>query len=224
MRRVRFESSYHPALPIEIVDGTDLTGRMPHQALRTPEHADFVLFIVVESGQGRNQVDFTEIDLQPGRLIRIAPNQVHTWELHDELVLTLVLVSPEVPEQQKAPQIQPQYLDLDIDSLTTARAIIDALRCEQHRFNDSPAATDLMLNRAGSWKSLYRRAQQPKDAGFATPEAYLAFINSREADPAASRSPTHYTHRIRLKRPFLRQHCQNRCRRGRERRHGDHTL
>ena len=174
IRAVEFASGLHPELPVEVVARRDLIGRMDRDFFTRPDRPAFDIAIVVHDGSGQHQVDFENISLLPGRLLRVRPGQVQTWDVDADLDATIVLARQGPGLNDMAPSC-----DLGPRSLAIARSIITALDIEQQRFDASQPSVQLMMRLFEAIDSLFDRAHPRQLAG--KPAAYVAYREAIEA-------------------------------------------
>lgn len=174
IRSLDFSSRRHEDLPVEVLDRAELLRRIGHQTLRTPERPSFHVLVLVRSGSGVHRVDFAEVELIPGRAVRVWPGQVQEWDVEGDYEASVVICRP--IELDRAPWTlgRSQYRDLDPDSLATGQALVEAIRREQCRFAPTAPAERLMLSLFRALVDLFDRAA-PAEPERRLPAAYVAF-------------------------------------------------
>ena len=180
IRDVDFSSMRDPDLPVEVLDRGELLSRLGNEALRTPERPAFHIVLLVRSGSGTQRVDFADVPLVPGRMVHLWPGQVQEWDVESDCAASIVVCQAfGVDRGLWSPERLP-FRDLDPASLSTAHALVDALRREQDRFASTPPAVSLMLSLFRALLDLFERDGSTEDVPRAR-EAYLAFRQALEA-------------------------------------------
>lgn len=125
-------------------------------------------------------MDFADVPLVPRRMVHLWPDQVYERDVESDCAASIVVCRAfEVDRGLWSPERLP-FRDLDPASLSTAHALVDALRREQNRFASTPAAVSLILRLFRALLDLFDRVGAPEDVP-RTPEAYLAFRQALEA-------------------------------------------
>ncbi len=143
-----------------------------------PERLTFEYLLLVWGGSGCHVVDFQEIDLRPGRVVRVRPGQVQQWNAATTLDAVAIIARDVSAQRWLAGD--PAFCDLDADLLDVSRHLVHALAMVQDRPNGSRLAAQL-------WQSLvdvYELGTSVDRRDL--PEPYVAFCEAIEASPGAS--------------------------------------
>lgn len=174
IRALEFASQRHEQLPVEVLERQELLRRIGPPALRIPERPSFHVLVLVHSGSGAHRVDFAEVELMPGRAVRVWPGQVQEWDVEGTFDASVVICRPIELDRPPWPPGRGQYRDLDPDSLATARGLVAAIRREQARFAPTAPAERLMVSLFRALVDLFDRADSPEPKR-RLPEPYVAF-------------------------------------------------
>lgn len=174
IRPVSFAGQRHPGLMVEVLRRSEVVDRVGPAFFVRPDRPSFDTLMLVERGLGRHGVDFEQVALLPGRLVRTRPGQVQSWDVSTDVDATLVLCRAVTPAAAAWLPGQGASADLSVDSLTTAEALIDSLRREQARFDGDPASTRLMTALYEALEALFDRSRATS-SDTPLPDAYVAF-------------------------------------------------
>lgn len=181
IRRVPFRSVLHGAVPVEVIDRSALMRRFDSRYFARPDRHLFTMLMFIWDGHGSHMIDFEQVELTPGRCIRIDPQQVHAWDVSASVEATLVLssVSTPTPTPTSGSRLGRVAGDLDDRSVGIARSLTHALAVEQVRFDGDDASTRLMADLFGALDALHDRAAGSGERA-AMPTAYLDFRQALE--------------------------------------------
>jgi AraC-like DNA-binding protein len=179
--QVRYQPA-EPELPVESFTLASLRDRVDPTVLNRPERLDFNLVLVCTAGRGSHEVDFTQVTLEPGRLLHVRPGQVHRWVRPSTFEAEL-LVFPDVTRARRLVGSTVTVRDLDTAELARALELIRQVRHER-RLHEAPERgwravmllRDLFIVRFGL----------DVDHGGARgnlPGAYLAFCHALATQP-----------------------------------------
>lgn len=84
-------------MPIEIATNTEIRNRVGAGFFARPDRPSFAILMLVDDGTGYHTVDFRQVRLVPGRMLRVEPNQVQTWDFTGDANVTIVM-SAAVPK------------------------------------------------------------------------------------------------------------------------------
>ncbi len=120
-------SPSRPGLPLDVATLEQLRGRVADDALmERPGRLYFHIVIICTGGEGLHEVDFTPVNLKPGRVVHVRPGQVHRWRFSRPFEAT-ILFFRELPSalDSLGPAIGPQWRDLDRDQFERCGQLID---------------------------------------------------------------------------------------------------
>lgn len=205
IRPVDFDSRLHPNIPVEVVERRDLIERIDRLVLARPERVSFTTVMLVRSGTGTHTIDFESVPLAPGRLVRVLPGQVQSWDLRTDVEVTAVLSAS--PLATAAAVDDTPARDLDPASLRTIEALIDVIRTEQHRYAGDEASNRLLRGVVEAVHAVFERAAPEGDGGH-VPEAYSVFRSALERDLGSSHSVKDYARTLGYSERTLSRACQ----------------
>jgi AraC-like DNA-binding protein len=207
IRSVEFESGLHEALPVEVIERSEIISRVAPARLAVPERPTFHELMLMRSDGGAHTVDFAAIKSRPGRLLRIRPGQVQAWSTRSDFDASLVLsrvtesaVDPWFPGDRP-------FRDLDTESMELAESLIEGLRHLQTAFLASEAESRLMVALFGALTALFDATGRD---GTAThpPDVYVEFRRAVEADLAWSHDVTDHARRLGYSARTVTRACQ----------------
>jgi AraC-like DNA-binding protein len=206
IRPVEFSSRRHEALPVEVIDRSEIVERVAPARLARPERPTFHELILMRSVGGSHTVDFEEIPARPGRLIRIRPGQVQAWNTATHFEATLVLSRPVTPAPDLWFPGDPAYRDLDDEATALADSLIAGIRQQQDSFVGDEPERRLMVSLFDALIALFERAA-PDRFESRLPVAYVAFRNALEHDLAWSHDVSDYAERLGYSARTLSRAC-----------------
>lgn len=191
IRTVGFESASHPAAPVEVTTNRGLFARVEPAFFARPDRPSFTILMLVERGSGVHTIDFHQVRLVPGRMLRVDPHQVQSWDLDSDVELTIAMsartrrsTAAWVPDDEPA-------RDLGPGSSRLASSLVDGLRVEQERFRgDEPSARPLS-SMFEALDALFDRARSGRQA-HELPAPYVAFRHALEEDLARRHTVRHH--------------------------------
>ncbi len=141
----------HPLLPVEVLDRSDLVGRLSHREASYRQRASFHQLIVCTAGQGSHEVDFEPLKLNRGTVLRIYPGQVQQF-VPDPVFEARMVVWPR-ESHHPDPALPAWYpgsdtpTRWDVDDVQLNRTLgwIEELADEQNRFDGSQHRVGLQL-------------------------------------------------------------------------------
>lgn len=187
IRQVSFVSPRHRNIPVEVLDRADLFARFEAAYFRRPDRPTFTTLMLVHRGHGTHTVDFEQVELAPGRIIRIDPQQVHSWDVDSDLDMTLVLSTGSNNSGASWQSSSTPGRNLGRESLGTATALIDALRVEQARFDGKEPSVRVMVYLFEALNALHDRAEAGLVDG-QLPQAYVDYRNAIERSLGSTHS------------------------------------
>jgi AraC-like DNA-binding protein len=191
IRAVDFQSPGHLDSSVEVIERSELFASRPAEYFAVPERPSFHVLVLVRAGRGVHTVDFEEVPAFAGRLIQSRPGQVQQWNVASDYDASIVLSRPyEAPSRPWFPG-DAAHRDLGPDSMSTAEALVDALRREQVRFVSDQPSRRLMNALFASLCALFDRAA-PGSAETRLPDAYVAFRSAIEVDLGRSKNARDY--------------------------------
>jgi len=193
--RLDFESARDRRLPVEVVERSEIVGRVAPEHLIRPQRLNLHLLLLCRSNDGAHTVDFAEIGLAAGRLIQVRPSQVQAWDRSTGLDATLILAGTAVVNPGPWLPGDPAAVDLDEVGLGNAERLIGVLRDEQARFDGSAASARLLVAVFEALAALFDRTAVP-DADSRLPAPYQEFRRAIEADLGWSHDVVDYANRL----------------------------
>jgi AraC-like DNA-binding protein len=187
---VGFRSSLHSRLPVEVAGRRDVLARIAADRVGAAEQIWFDVFILMQSDRGGHEVDFVEIPARHGRLVRVRAGQVQRWDRRTDPVATVVMGAPGASSLQPWFPGDPCWADLTPDAFGTARALVDGLAHNQHRFDGERTTIRLMVSLFESLAALFDQAAT--ETATDTTPVYLAFRAAMEQDLARHHDVAHY--------------------------------
>lgn len=183
---VDFRSGQHPDLRVEVADFVEVERRrLPAVPDGVPERPMFEHFIIVRGGHGLHTVDFEDIDLHAGRMVRVRPGQLKQWTASPDLDAVFVLAR-NAHDAEHWFAGAPSTCDLDDELHATVLAIVESLQRTQSTFVTTGTGTALQQ---ALWNSLVAAFDTAIAHTQPTPPApYAAFMAAIEADPSRSRN------------------------------------
>ncbi|MCI0544434.1 MAG: AraC family ligand binding domain-containing protein, partial [Actinobacteria bacterium] len=112
-----YESQLHRSLPVEVLVRTEVLARYPEQFF-TPMHRHaFHVIVLCTAGSGRIGIDFDDVDLREGSLVRVRPGQLIQHYVHSRfealwVVYPDVSAPPDVGGHQSDASTGPRRWDL----------------------------------------------------------------------------------------------------------------
>lgn len=148
---VPYAPQNHPAsLPVEVIDRSELVGRIAGRELDSYQRAEFHQLIVCTAGAGVHYVDYEPVQLRAGTLLRIYPGQVQQFMLDSDLEVSMVIwprsshyVDPEGRIWYPG-SADPTHWSVDEEMMIQVLAWVDELKYEQDRFAPSRRKIELM--------------------------------------------------------------------------------
>lgn len=206
IRPIGFEDADGVGLPVEVVTRSALFERVGLEWFSRPDRPSFDVLILVHEGGGFHGVDFEHIPLVPGRVVRVRPGQVQSWDIRSAVDATLVLSS--ATPRVSTPHVQPQAsCDLGRDSLATATALIDALRTEQRRFDGADGSVRLMTTLFEALDAVFERALASSSTS-QLPDPYLQFRSAIDEGIGTSRNVRDFARTIGYSERTISRACQ----------------
>lgn len=205
IRPVDFDSRLYPGIPVEVIERRELLERVDRVVLARPERVSFTTVMLVRSGTGSHTIDFEAVPLTPGRLVRVLPGQVHSWDLSTDVEVTAVLSASPLATASVIDDTPAR--DLDAASLRTIEALIDVVRTEQHGYAGDEASDRLLRGIVDAIHAVFERAAPESNTGHA-PEAYSAFRSALERDLGSSHSVKDYARTLGYSERTLSRACQ----------------
>lgn len=176
---VDFTSRQHPETPVEVIERSELMSRSDLLNLPRAQRPTFDLFLVPRSYTGTHRLDFADIPVLNGRLIRVRPGQVQQWDLKSDFEASLILSRHNTDAPGAWFPGDSPYRDIEPESWPTVAAIVDALRREQARFVATEPSIRLMTALFASLCAVFDRAASDAQSG-ALPKAFAAFRSAIE--------------------------------------------
>lgn len=212
-RRLAFQSTRHPRLPVEVISRVELLERHGKAFFGLPERLDFYLLIVTTGGCGWHDVDFAPVELRPGGMLLIRPGQVHRFRWEETVAAELVVFPPESVKRSTRDRFLPVGTESVCGQLPPRdsqqlRSDIEVLRVEQGAFDGSVQRADLLrarLDIALMQVGISDALAQPVAA---RSPLYLAFCRLVEARFATSRHAQEYANSLRCSHRTLNRACE----------------
>ncbi len=141
---------HHPIVPVEVIEWSELMGRMPAHYFPARQRAGFNLLIVCTSGCGVHRVDFAPVALERGAMIRVRPGQVQEFEADPDFEAKLIIWPVESdPGDLDGPPwypgtTAPSTWRLDSSEMSRVLRWVEELKLQQKRFDGSRRHADLM--------------------------------------------------------------------------------
>lgn len=181
------EISYQPrhhrrSLPAEVVARADLLERISDREISARQRVGFHQLVVCTSGRGSHVIDFQEVHVSAGTVLRIHPGQVQQFITEPRFEAVQVVWPPESHHSDPGTPMwfpgseAPTRWDVDAELLARILGWIEELEDEQRRFDGSPRRVQLI--HALLCALLLRLAIELPDAPPSVsmlPEAYLEF-------------------------------------------------
>lgn len=195
-------------LPIQTFSLASLIERVGADRLNRVERLAFNLVIVCTEGRGVHEVDFTEVLLQPLRVVHVHPTQVHRWRLADRYEADLVLFPDVADLRLPGWPSGPRSYDLTDIQWSSTREVLSLLRRESATERQS----DRRLRALESLRELliinlgldFDRPNRTGDL----PAAYVAFRDNIESDPVWSRSVSDHARAVGYSPRTINRACQ----------------
>ncbi len=141
---------HHPAVPVEVIDWSELMTRMPEPYVPRRQRARFNQLIICTAGRGGHQVDFSPIALEVGSMTRIRPGQVQQFETPTTFEARMVIwpVESQLPVPGARPwfpgSATPSTWQLTSAQLDRVLGWVDELDRQQDTFDGSKRRGELM--------------------------------------------------------------------------------
>ncbi|WP_010203738.1 helix-turn-helix domain-containing protein [Salinibacterium sp. PAMC 21357] len=205
---VDFASEHSVALPVEVLDYTELVERMGSDYFAHAQRPSFELMIFVRAGTGTHTIDFQRHALHPGRALFIRPGQVQQWHIENTVDAVVVVASPAASSAVSWLPGDAPSADLGKDSQTTAHALVAALEREQQRFTADEHTIKLITALFASLVALFHQASTGPGRG-ALPPAYVAFRGAIESDLTRSRNVRDFAAGLGYSERTISRACQS---------------
>lgn len=209
-----YESRLHRSLPVEVLVRSEVLARYPEQHFTPMHRPAFHLVVVCTAGSGRMGIDFDEIDLRPGTVVRVRPGQVvqHHVAFRFE-ALWVVYPDVSVPSDlQESPLAKgPTRWDLPAPDAEVITRIILEMRAEQQHFDGS--SDHAMLLEAQLRVLLVRLrllTGTPSDSR-ALPKPFLAYIERIDERYGVEHCVASYAQALGYSARTLTRACQQAC-------------
>lgn len=179
--------------------------RAGRQYLSSPARPRFDVITLVHAGSGTHTIDREEIPFVPRRMIRAKAGQMESWDLGADVDATLIRFS--VATHPILGATWSGSCDLDDNSYRTALGLVEALRCEQRRFDGDGPAVHLMNALGSSLDALFERSRG--DAVQRPHPAYVAFCASIDERAGFVHSVRDHARKIGYSERTVTRACQH---------------
>lgn len=206
---------HHPAVPVEVIDWSELMARMPDPFVPRRQRARFNQLIICTEGKGGHLVDFSPVALEAGSMTRLRPGQVQQFEAPATFEAHMVIwpVESEPPDPGAAPwfpgSTTPSSWQLTPAQLDRILGWVDELRHQQQAFDGSTRRAELMCAILGVLL-LALDVELSGDPSTTTglPQAYLDLREQLERDLTERPSAATLARRIGYSTRTLDRACQ----------------
>ncbi len=206
---------HHPTIPVEVVDWSELMGRMPAHFFPARQRAGFNLLIMCTSGSGTHRVDFVPFEFKSGSMLRIRPGQVQEFEANPDFEAKLIAWPVESdPSDLGGPPWYPgapalSSWGLDASEMSRVLGWVSELELQQRRYDGSQRHADLIR---AILRALLLVLEVELDGSAALPDglplAYIRLRQQLEQDVDERPSAAQLASRIGYSRRTLDRACQ----------------
>lgn len=181
IRPVRFNAARRSD-PIDIVSRRELLERYPAEHFDRMERLQFHMVMIGRRGVGIHEVDFSEVEMRPHRMVHLQPGQVHRWRVEEDFDALLVLFNDAPTRLATRWRLGASWIDIDDEARQQIKPVIqliyqerEAERSPVERIVALGALRDLAFVRMGLGRDQTSAMKN-------LPPAYVAFRDDLEAD------------------------------------------
>lgn len=203
-----FDSSIHPALPVESVGLADLTERMARSGYDRPVRVDFPMLLVVTAGVLTPRVDMAAVKLRRSGVLIVQPGQIlELGGATGRLDGVVLMGRRDLPMADAWSDGTARVGSFADPELAVVVALADAVGAEQARFEADEISIGVMIDLFSACLGYAARVVSPGPTEN-MPEAYLAFRDAIESGLGTSRDARDHIRRTGYSERTVIRACQ----------------